>query len=258
MPGPGAPQGKRKRDPLPFIIIGVVLAVNAAICCLGGALVLFERRTTPTPSRTPAPPPPPNSGEPRPSPGASGSEGGGNPLSGAACLVGVWRETSHTSTATINGVSVQLRSTGSIQRFTADGVAVLDMGKGVTQSGKAGGDTYQVISKGTITFHYRTEPGVIYYSDPVGKGTTVWKRNGKQFESAQLQGSFGPESYSCEGDKLTENGEDYAIELDRVTGGAGGAGRPAAREPAQATRSERCRGSTSSGSSSSEASSNVL
>jgi hypothetical protein len=196
----------------------VVVAVLAAICCLGGALVLFERRTHPEPSRTPAPPPPPRSGEPQPSPGPSGSEGGGDPLSGAACLVGVWRETSHTSTATINGASVQLRSTGSVQRFTADGTAVLDLAKGVTETGKSGGDTYQVISKGTITFHYRTEPGIIFYADPVAKGTTVWRRNGKQFDSAPMQGSFGPEFFSCNGDKLTENTDDYAIELERVTG----------------------------------------
>jgi hypothetical protein len=216
-PGPGAPQGKRKRDPLPFIIIGVVLAVVAAICCLGGALVLFERRTTPEPSRTPPPLPTPQSGEPRPSTGPSGS-GGGNPLSGAACLVGVWRETSHTESATINGVTVQLKSSGSLQRFTADGTAVLDLSQGVTQTGKSGSTTYQVISKGTITFHYRTEPGVVFYADPVGKGTIVWKRNGKQFDSARLQGSIGPEFFSCNGDKLTQNTDDYAIELERVTG----------------------------------------
>jgi hypothetical protein len=85
----GVPQAKRKRDPLPFIIIGVVVVVLAAICCLGGALVLFDRRTAPEPTRSPLPPMP-TTGRPSPSIGPSGSAGGGAPLSRAD---GVWRQT---------------------------------------------------------------------------------------------------------------------------------------------------------------------
>lgn len=206
---------------MPFIIVGVVVAVLAAVCCLGGALILFQRRTDPEPpSRMPPPPSPANSGNPMtPSEGPSGSPGDGSvPLTGAACLVGVWRETSHTGTSSINGVPVQMHSTGSVQRFGADATIVLDLGSGVTQTGKSNGDNYQITSKGTITFHYRTEPGVIFYSDPVAKGTTVWKRNGKQFDSQPLTGAIGPEFFSCDGDKLVQNTSDYAIELTRVTG----------------------------------------
>jgi len=84
-PDPGSPQGRRKRDPVPFIVAGVLAAVLVAVFCLGGALILFERRTTPPPpSQSPSPPLPATTGEPMPSPGPSGSEGGGNPLSRAA------------------------------------------------------------------------------------------------------------------------------------------------------------------------------
>lgn len=85
---PDAPQGKRKRDPLPFVIAGVVAAVLLAVGCLGGALILFDRRTTPTPpQRSPVPSPPDRTGGPTPSVGPSGSEGGGdNPLTRAAVV----------------------------------------------------------------------------------------------------------------------------------------------------------------------------
>lgn len=85
------PQGKRKRDRLPFVIVGAVIGTLAAICCLGGALVLFERRTTPQPTRSPLPPMP-TTGRPSPSVGPSGSEGGGGPISRAG-LIGGWRQT---------------------------------------------------------------------------------------------------------------------------------------------------------------------
>jgi hypothetical protein len=80
-PAPGAPQGKRKRNPLPWLVAGVVAAVLAAICCLGGALFLFDRRTNPhLPERSPVPSLPAPSGQQVPSAGPSGSAGGGGPL----------------------------------------------------------------------------------------------------------------------------------------------------------------------------------
>src|SRR5262245_32180311 len=40
----GMPLGKRKRDRLPYLVAGVLAAVMSAIVCLGGALILFDRR----------------------------------------------------------------------------------------------------------------------------------------------------------------------------------------------------------------------
>jgi hypothetical protein len=99
MPAGMAP-GEPKRDPMPWIIAGIVVAVLAAVCCLGGALILFQRRTEPQPPPRVPSPSPTNSGNPMtPSKGPSGSpgSGGGTPLTSAARLVGGWRETSHIS-----------------------------------------------------------------------------------------------------------------------------------------------------------------
>ena len=92
--------GTAKRDPMPWIIAGIVVAVLAAVCCLGGALILFQRRTEPQPPPRMPSPSPTNSGNPAtPSTGPSGSpgSGGGAPLTSAAGLVGGSRETSHMS-----------------------------------------------------------------------------------------------------------------------------------------------------------------
>jgi hypothetical protein len=99
MPAGTAP-GKPKRDPTPWIIAGIVLAVLAAVCCLGGALILFQRRTEPQPPpRVPSPSPTTSGNPATPSTGPSGSpgSGGGAPLTSAARLVGGSRETSRMS-----------------------------------------------------------------------------------------------------------------------------------------------------------------
>ena len=68
-PAGGPAQAKRKRDPLPLIVAGVLAAVLIAIFCLGGALLLFDRRTRPDPQPSPVPTLPAPSGQPMPSPG---------------------------------------------------------------------------------------------------------------------------------------------------------------------------------------------
>ncbi|WP_157545813.1 hypothetical protein [Hamadaea tsunoensis] len=214
------PVAPKKRDPLPFIIAGGVVAVLLSVCCIGGGIFVIQRQNDKDQGDVPSPRPSATGpGGLQPSAAPTGEVSSEEPLSGAACLVGTWRETSHTGSATINGVDVQLKTSGRIQRFTADGKITLDMGPtGSTQTGKANGDTYTVINKGKITWSYRTEPGIIFYADPKGSGTTTWKRNGHQIDSEPLRGSVGPEYFACNGDKLVENTQDYAIELTRVLG----------------------------------------
>ncbi|NUT33865.1 MAG: hypothetical protein HOV79_12415 [Hamadaea sp.] len=95
VPGPGAPaeppaepsgepERRRRFDALPLIVVGVVLAVLAAIGCLAGGLVVIDRQQrrepTPPPATTPSPSPKPTQTMPGGEPSGQGS---GGPLSGA-------------------------------------------------------------------------------------------------------------------------------------------------------------------------------
>lgn len=198
---------KPKPDRLPIVVIGIVVVVAlAVICCAGVGLFVWRNRSQPAanvviPESTVLPTPSPT-----------------RELTPAECLVGTWRETSYVGDAEIDGYTIRLTGSGAIQRFDADGTVLLDMTPGFTKTGKRGGTTYTVTSKGTVTFHYQVIGGRIHYSSAKASGTTTWKRNGSQIDKQQLQGSIGAETFACQGDKLTQYGDTYSIELARVTG----------------------------------------
>jgi hypothetical protein len=74
---------RRRRDPLPFLIAGVVLAVLAAIVCIAGSLVVIERqKQPPQPPPIYSPSPQPSARPTVPGTGQSGDSSGG-PLGNA-------------------------------------------------------------------------------------------------------------------------------------------------------------------------------
>jgi hypothetical protein len=79
---PGTVSPRRRRDWLPFVIAGVVLAVLAVIGCLAGALVVVERQKEPPPPII-SPSPVPRVPSPAPSSGPTGDNSGGPPGSAA-------------------------------------------------------------------------------------------------------------------------------------------------------------------------------
>ncbi|MBB5871749.1 hypothetical protein F4553_005128 [Allocatelliglobosispora scoriae] len=196
---------KRKPDRLPLVVIGIVVALALGVACCAG-VGLFVWRDRAQPSSVAATDPPPVTAEPEPERVPTPAE----------CVVGTWRETSYTGSAEIDGYTLQLTSVGAIQRFSADGVVVLDFGKGIAKTGKHGSTTYTVTSTGSVTFHYQVLGSQIHYSAPKGNGSTVWRRNGKQIDKQALSGAIGAETFTCSGDKLTQYGETYSIELVRV------------------------------------------
>lgn len=202
---PGLPP-KPRPDRVPIVVIGIVVALAlAVICCAGVGLFVWRNRSQPVSAVLPE-----STARPEPIPTRE--------LTPAECLVGTWREASYVGDAEIDGYTIRLTGSGAIQRFDANGVVVLDMTPGFTKTGKRGSSTYTVTSKGTVTFHYQVIGGQIHYSSAKASGTTTWKRNGSQIDKQQLQGSIGAETFTCTGDKLTQYGETYSIELARVIG----------------------------------------
>jgi hypothetical protein len=201
-PAPVAPPTEPK-DRIPIIVGAIVaLLAIAVICCAGVGLLAWRRGAVPD-----AVPTAPSASAPSPS---------AQPLSLARCVIGTWLENSHANDGEIDGRTIRLLSSGSIQRFAADGTVVLDMSEGIVRSGERDGDTYTVTSTGTITFRYQIIGTQAHYSDVQATGTAVWRRNGREFDRQPLRGSIGAETITCTGDTMAQYGEGYSIELTRV------------------------------------------
>jgi hypothetical protein len=195
-------------------IAGVVLVALLAVCCGGGAFYLSTRgRPVADPSTAPAVVPAPSAA----SPTARASRTSPAPLTGAACIIGRWRETSGQSDASIDGVTVRLAWSGGIQTYRSDGVNIIELGDGVAKTGTHSGSTYTVTSSGTITYHYQVVGDQIRYSDVQAQGTTTWLRDGQQIDQQQLTGTLGADTFTCAGDTFIQYGDTYTIELTRVT-----------------------------------------
>jgi hypothetical protein len=147
-----------------------------------------------------------------PSPSPSTSE---DPLHDS-CLIGTWRETSHDTDTTIDGVKVRLHSWGTIQHFKVNGTLDINFGRGINARAKVNNRTYEVISSGMLTYNWQTTSGQILYSNAKARGTTVWRQSGRETGRAPLSGSLDPERYTCSGDSLREFGPTWTIELRRV------------------------------------------
>ncbi|MFC0527032.1 hypothetical protein [Phytohabitans kaempferiae] len=147
-----------------------------------------------------------------PSPEPSTSE---DPLHDS-CVIGTWRETSHDSDTTIDGVRMRLHSWGATQHFKADGTLTINYGSGVNARAKVNNRTYEVISSGMLTYNWQTSRGQILYSNAKSQGTVVWRQSGKETSRTPLSGSIDPERYTCTGDSLRQFGPTWTIELKRI------------------------------------------
>jgi hypothetical protein len=147
-----------------------------------------------------------------PSPSPSTSE---DPLHDS-CVIGTWRETSHDTDVTVDGVRVRLHSRGTVQHFKADGTLAITHGRGVNAVGKANNRTYERVTSGTMSYNWQTSRGQILYSNATARGTVIWRQSGRETGREPLTGSIDPERYTCQGDSLREFGPTWTIELERI------------------------------------------
>lgn len=185
----------------PIIAGAVAIVVVLAVCLVGGAAALMLRgQAVAGPTAAPAPSVWPT----RP-----------DIKSGPECLIGDWIQTNITSTAEIGGVTVRLTGEGTVARYAADGTyaALMD---NVVLSGTAGGDSYEVIFHGSLTFHYAADETTIRYSSPASRGITTWKINGMVRTSEPISATLEPDTYRCEGNELRLFWREGAAEYQRT------------------------------------------
>ncbi|SFR02657.1 Zn-dependent protease with chaperone function [Lentzea waywayandensis] len=200
-PGTLASEPARRAPALPVVAVALLAAVMivAPLPGLAGDWNLWTGHVS---SSTAAPD---EEGDPKPPPVD-------------ACVVGTWIETANEShVKSPSGADVRFTSTGRVQRFRADGTAVLDFGTGNVTTGTLNGKTLQSVSSGTITFRYDTAAGQIRYSSPTASGTTVVTMDGVVQETRALEASVEPEHYVCQGDVMTQTGTSFTIQLARTS-----------------------------------------
>jgi hypothetical protein len=138
------------------------------------------------------------------------------PAGGDACLVGVWRQTSIVyHDVDMWGRDVDLTGKGMVYTYRADGTGVTQIDQ-VKLTGKAGGNRYESVNNGRLTWRYRAANGQVIYSGGKAKGTTVYKFNGSVRESTAMGTGGGQADYVCVGDGLSIAGQGYTVEARRI------------------------------------------
>lgn len=210
---------------LPIVVGGLALLLLAGI--IAGAMIISSTLENdgpgPSAAASQSAPAPPTSPSPSSSPSPSGSESPSpepstseDPLHDP-CLIGTWRETSHDTDTTIDGVQVRLHSWGAVQHFRANGTLQVRYGdRGVNARGTVNNRTYEVITTGRLDYNWQTDGGQILYSNAKATGTVIWRQSGRETGRGELRGSLDPERYTCSGNSLRQFGPTWTIELQRI------------------------------------------
>jgi len=140
-------------------------------------------------------------------------------LSPVQCLIGTWQQTYNRANWTVSGRTIVVYSTGTINRFRADGIVVVEyLGNGVTRTGTSGSDTYEITSVGTITYAYRATDTTIYLSDPRPNGTVTTRVNGRVISQGSMTGVTEPQPFTCSDTTLKYANSMWSIEAVRLSG----------------------------------------
>ncbi|GIF72150.1 hypothetical protein Asi02nite_16680 [Asanoa siamensis] len=203
-PTPGSPVRRRRSRRGVVLVAGLaVVAVSAGTALAfrpdgrGVAQELVAPAThaassVATPTSTPTPTPTPSV--------AAGVD---------PCLVGRWQAVSyHQPGVNMWGTKVDLGLSGKgwFVNYLADGTGWTDYRAEGNKSGRAGGKTYRVTHKGTVTWRHKTVGDKLVITSVRNSGTTTWRVNGSVRVSAAL--TQDPEadpsaSYRCDDDELT-------------------------------------------------------
>jgi hypothetical protein len=134
---------------------------------------------------------------------------------GAACLIGTWREVRNQATINVGGQPVMLVSSGGVQVFGAD---TASLRPATTAVGSANGHRYQMNSNEFFAFTYLVYGSTAYYTPTSATGSQELFVDGQPAGTSAAIEAPQQENFSCEGDRLVQDGEYWHVELARVTG----------------------------------------
>lgn len=194
------PPVTRRDWTLPIIAGVVAIVIVLAVCLVGSAAAFLSLRSKPVPSR----------GETVPSALPNGPN-----VTGAECLIGDWLETSNVLTYQMLGSRLQFSGQGAITRFSTDG-SVFTLYQNVVYAASSGSNRYEIVNNGSMLLDYEADATTIRYSNPVTLGTSTLKVNGVVNTAETLTASTASETYTCQGNKLRIQGDQYVTELQRI------------------------------------------
>ncbi|MFD7660285.1 hypothetical protein ACFV4N_40440, partial [Actinosynnema sp. NPDC059797] len=139
---------------------------------------------------------------------------GVQPATGAQCLLGTWVERSRTTTLTLSTEvgPMEFHGSGSVQAFDDDGTVVVQFQPILaTQNGHVVVLEYS----GAVTARYRVDGDRITYDD-VSPGITwsVSVDGHRDVMTGEVR-ELSPDEFTCEGNDMTQTGENYSITLAR-------------------------------------------
>jgi hypothetical protein len=146
-----------------------------------------------------------------------------NPATGTAlvdqCVVGTWELTSYredVSVPQVGPVPFSLDGKGATMKFNKEGKGVQDFGDGTEFTGDVNGATVTLKITGDISFDFRTNDGVMSYSNMVSNSKAIVSAAGSS-QTEDFKGSTDPSKYTCSGDKMTMSTSLYQSELKRTS-----------------------------------------
>jgi hypothetical protein len=194
------PPVTRRDWTLPIIAGVVAIVIVLAVCLVGSAAAFLSLRSQPIAGP----------GETVPSVLPSGPN-----VTGAECLIGDWLETSNALTYQMLGSRLQFTGKGAVTRFSTDGSA-FTLYQNVVYAASSGSNHYEIVINGSMLLDYEADATTIRYSNPVTLGTSTLKINGVVSTAETMTASTAPETYTCQGNRLRLQTDQYLTELQRI------------------------------------------
>jgi Zn-dependent protease with chaperone function len=131
------------------------------------------------------------------------------------CVVGTWTETYEWSDVKLREGTVRFTGRGVVQRFHEDGTGAIDFGDANVRMAVSRGHFYEFTSTGTWSWQYDARDGIIKYSHAASTASMLLGIDGKVGTPVSIHGDPTPDHYKCFGDRMTQWGATYRIELTR-------------------------------------------
>ncbi|NHA69471.1 hypothetical protein [Phycicoccus flavus] len=206
-----------RQGPRTWVVVAVTLgAVLGAALLFVAGLVTGIAVSGSTQGTAAAPVPVPGGGST--SGGTDGGASGGSGGSGSLddCLVGTWRTVEHSESAKTDQGTVTISGVDRTLEITADGTETVTYGSTPAQVATDQGEG-QAVYSGTVVYGVRTDGGSMSFDLRSSDGTLTVTVAGSDPKQQELKPGAGSVSYTCDGDRFTQEATGYRSVMERVS-----------------------------------------